>query len=125
MKQTIASAIAGKLIAVDNCAKSGNSEWEQKHLDAIRSHLASAPSGGGFDCGTEIDLTRSTPQRLVFTTAFHHMDDDGYYDDWSNHEVIVKPCLWSGFSLRITGRNRNEIKDYIHETFSQWLGEEA
>jgi hypothetical protein len=125
MKQTVASAIAGKLIAVENCAKSGNSELEARHLDAIRAYLVSAPCGGGFDSGTEIDLDRSTRDRLVFTTAFHHMNENGYYDGWTNHEVFVKPCLWSGFSIRVTGRNRKEIKDYIHEVFSQWLGEEA
>lgn len=123
---TVAQEISTKLLAIDNCRKSGNTEWEGKHLERLQQLIRdTAPSGSGFDNGTELRLEASDPQKLVFATSFHHMDEHGSYCGWTDHEVIVKPCLWSGFSLRITGRNRNEIKEYIHECFSSWLGQKA
>jgi hypothetical protein len=75
------------------------------------------PSGSGFDNGSTINLKESRPDRLVIDTAFHHMDEHGYYDGWTEHKVIVTPSLQWGYVLRVTGRNRNWIKDYIYEVF--------
>lgn len=82
------------------------------------------PSGSGFDSGTQInDATR--PDRLVLDTAFHHLSEHGYYTGWTEHSVIVTPSLVSGFDLRITGRNRNNIKDYIAEEFDYALRQDV
>lgn len=81
-----------------------------------------APSGSGFDRGTQFNVTRSGDTRLVFNTAFHHMNEHGYYDGWTEHEVIVTPVLSiSGISVRVTGKDKNNIKEYIHDTFYNWL----
>lgn len=112
------SAIASAFAARANCERSGNSEWFDRHtdriLDLVREH---APSGSGFDAGTQIDLDRSRPNRLVFTTEFHHMDD-GSYCGWTSHDAIVTPDLVCGVRIRVTGRDRNGIKDYIADCFS-------
>lgn len=114
--------IARKLAAREACAAKGNWEWESKHGDAIASLIKQyLPSGSGFDSGTKLDAD-STPERLIFHADFHHMDEHGYYDGWSEHTVIVTPSLQWGFDLRVTGRNRNQIKDYIAETFQFALG---
>ncbi len=81
------------------------------------------PSGGGFDAGTKIDEEKSRPERLVFNTEFHHMNEAGYYDGWTQHTVSVKPSFVYGLEIAISGKDRNEIKDYIHESFSQALCE--
>lgn len=78
-----------------------------------------APRGYGFDQGTELCET-STPDRLVFLTAFHHMNSTGYYVGWTHHTVVVTPAF-TGFNIRVTGPNKNGIKDYILETFHHWL----
>jgi hypothetical protein len=83
--------------------------------------METAPSGSGFDAGTQIDEDRS--DTLVFTTAFHHMNEGGYYDGWTEHTVRVKPSLAWGFDLTVSGRDRNDIKDYIADTFACWLNE--
>lgn len=111
------SAIASAMLARANCERSGNSEWFDRHtdriLDLVREH---APSGSGFDSGTSFSFDASRPDRLVFFTSFHHMSEHGYYDGWSEHTVIVTPDF-SGVNIRVTGRDRNDIKDYIGEVF--------
>lgn len=97
-------------------------EWAHKHAERVselvRAHM---PSGSGFDSGTQLDLDASHADKLVFTTSFHHMDDDGYYNGWTEHTVTVVPSLAHKFHIRVSGRNRNDIKDYIAETFGTAL----
>lgn len=121
-------AIARKIQARNNCweHRDTHAEWATRHeqdvLALVKDHL---PSGSGFDSGTEIDLARSSPERLVFATSFHHMNEHGYYDGWSEHEVIVKPSLTWGFDLRVTGRDRRQIKEFIGESFDHDLRQEV
>ena len=84
--------------------------------------LDSAPSGSGFDSGTTLDGLTKTGA-LLFSTAFHHMTGAGYYDGWTYHTVRVIPSLAWGYDLRVTGKDRNGIKDYIADTFACWLNE--
>ena len=110
------------VVAIKNCEETGNQEWEQRHMERavkiVEDHL---PHGSGFDAGTYLDFERSNEDRLIFTTSYHHMDEGGHYDGWSEHEVWVRPHLAFGFTLRITGRDRNDIKDYIGECFHHAL----
>lgn len=114
----LAQAIASKLQAIANCGKSGNTEWISRHTDAVNA-LASEylPSGSGFDSGTDLDWLHSKPERLVFDVAFHHMDEHGGYWCWTHHQVIVTASLVHGLNIRVTGKDRNGIKDYIAEAF--------
>lgn len=82
------------------------------------------PSGSGIDCGTHLG-NESTEKRLVFHFSFHHMHEDGFYDGWTEHKAIVTPSLVDDFNLRITGSNRNEIKDYLYDVFEQALRQEV
>lgn len=114
--------IAAAFEALRNCERAGNDEWMDiwaDRLDSLcRDHL---PSGSGFDNGTELERDTSRPDRLVFLAGFHHMNDSGFYDGWTHHRVVVSPAFVSGFDIRVTGRDRRGIKDYIAETFSQAL----
>ena len=117
----LASLVRARL----NCEETGNREWFQKYEERIEELVKNyMPSGSGFDCGTKIDLDKSTPEKLVFYTDFHHMNEVGYYDGWTEHRITVRPSLAFGFTLTISGRNRNEIKDYIHQAFDCALNEE-
>jgi len=49
----------------------------------------------------------------------------GYHDGWTDHQLIVTPSLQFGFHIRITGKDRNQTKDYLHETFQYALSEEV
>lgn len=82
------------------------------------------PRGSGFDSGTQFDFDKSKSNRLVFNTEFHHMNSNGYYDGWTSHNVTIKPDLVFGFTIAISGRDRNEIKDYIADAFHHALSSE-
>lgn len=88
-------------------------------LEHINSKL---PSGSGFNAGSTFEIDSSSTDRLVFNTSFHHMNDVGYYDGWTGHNVIVTPSFDS-FDIRITGKNKNDIKAYIGEMFHDVLSE--
>lgn len=111
--------------AYHRCVAAKNSEWETRWKEQIESIVADHfPRGSGFDSGTKLDIDESHDDRLVFATSFHHMNEDGMYDGWTEHMVIVTPSLGLDFRLKVTGRNRNEIKEYICECFSESLSTE-
>lgn len=115
-------AIACALAAQKNCLQSGNLEWRDRWGNELHKLTLALPSGSGFDCGTTIMRPESTDRRVVLETSFHHMDDAGGYDGWTAHLVVVTPSF-DGFDLRVTGRNRNDIKEYIADVFYGALGQ--
>lgn len=125
MAKKVYQRIAELLTAIENCENNGNHEWKAKHKatlkDLVGEHM---PSGSGFDNGTVL-VPESTPNRLVFRTDYHHMDTHGVYDGWTGHDIIVKGDLLMGFTMRITGRNRNDIKDQIAMDFGHALNQET
>ena len=128
MKQLLYQRLAGLVRAYGNCLNSANTEWESKHKDTIeelvKNHM---PSGSGIDCGTKLDLDaslRADGNKLYFTFSFHHMNENGYYCGWSDYRAIVSADLQSGFKLKITGRDINDIKSYLYDTFSYALEKE-
>lgn len=117
-KRAVYAAIASAFQARLNCEQNGNIDWQVAHGDRINRLVDwYLPRGAGFDSGTTFDYEASTPQRLVFQTSFHHMNDGGYYDGWTEHTVIVTPTF-DGVNVRVTGRDRNDIKDYIADLFT-------
>lgn len=124
MKQALYKHLASKLDALENCIKTHNTQWEEIHEDTILGIVKNyMPSGSGIDAGTKIDLDNSTGKRIVLTFGFHHMTE-GMYDGWTEHKAIVVPSLVHDFELRITGSNRNDVKDYLYQTFEYALRQE-
>jgi hypothetical protein len=119
-------ALARKMAALRGCEETGNAEWAEKHTDAINSIVDEKfPSGSGWDNGTAFHMDESTGEKLVFSGSFHHMNEGGMYDGWTDHTIIVRPSLEFGSDIRVTGRDRNEIKGYIGEMFSEALGQDV
>lgn len=48
------------------------------------------------------------------------MDEHGGYDGWTKHKIKITPTF-SGFDIYINGKNRDNIKDYLHDIFSQFI----
>lgn len=113
--------IASLITARQNCYNTGNTEWFDRHEDALQEINSLLPSGSGFDSGSRIDLQKSNGEKICITTAFHHMNDNGMYTNWSDHVVTVKPSLQFGFLLSISGKDFNDIKEYIVDIFSDVL----
>ena len=111
--------------AKTNCEENGAEYVDQyhKHHKTIETILENAPSGSGFDSGTEF-LGINPNQELVFKTSFHHMDEMGGYDGWTEHGVKIIPHLGFGFHIKISGTNKNDIKEYISDVFHEWLNAE-
>ena len=117
MSRTLASILAATVDARLTCLKTGN-DWADKHTGMlvylVREFM---PSGSGIDTGMEIDLAKSTGERLVFHTAFHHMDEHGSYAGWTEHTVTVRASLFLGLVITVSGRDQNDIKDYLADVF--------
>lgn len=107
-------ALARAFQQLRNCEQSGNTEWRDKTAKRIVALCKHLPSGSGLDNGCKL-LDGSGPDKLIFRCDFHHMDEHGSYCGWTEHLVVVTPSLQDGISLRITGRNRDGVKDIIHE----------
>jgi hypothetical protein len=108
-------------------------EYPESYLSKVRAESASdtlrhiereiLPSGSGFDCGTTIDLDESDPEKIVLRVNYHHITENGFYDGWTYHRVILTPAF-DGFYLRVTGKNRNGISEFIERLFYDLLSED-
>lgn len=109
-----------------HCMRNNLPAPRQAHTDRIarmvREHM---PSGSGVDDGTALDFDRSTGERLVFICNYHHMNEHGVYDGWTEHTVIVRASLTRDFTLHVTGRDRNDIKAYLGELYHEALSAEV
>ena len=118
------SELAAAIEARRNCdtANPRNTEWFDKWTERIGELVNMLPSGSGIDCGTSIDLDASHNEKIVLGLSFHHMNDGGYYDGWTQHHIVVTPSF-RGINLRISGRDRNQIKEYLYETYHYALSQ--
>lgn len=118
--------IAQAMTGYENCVKSGNSEWQEKHKAYIEKLVKDyMPSGSGIDTGTKFNFELSSSEKLVFTFSFHHMNSHGEYDGWTYHTVRVTASLPFGFSVHINGGNKNNIKSYLGEIIHEALNKEV
>jgi hypothetical protein len=111
------------VVAMRNCEKSGNTEWQERHERTISDLVYRyMPSGSGWDCGTKFDTAEWTESKMTFYGSYHHMDDGGYCG-WTDHTITIRPSF-DGIDMTISGRDRNEIKDYLHDCFWTALTQE-
>lgn len=123
MSKSVAQAIAVLVEARLNCIKHKNTEVadfnEERLLKIVKETM---PSGSGIDNGVKIDLDKCTKNKLVFNFDYHHMNRNGYYDGWTDHTLTVTP-EFNGFDMKISGRDKNQTKEYLYDLFSGVLGE--
>jgi hypothetical protein len=132
MKRTVIQHIAGQISRLENTrrtletytdaptrqhALANHMDAQQRLADLAREHL---PSGSGFDAGSAVIEHESKSDKIVIKAHFHHMTDNGFYWGWTAHKVIVRPAF-DGVDIRVTGRDRDNIKDYIADTFHHAL----
>jgi hypothetical protein len=102
-------------------------EWHDRACWRLDRLVDMLPHGSGIDSTSEIidyKMDKNGNCTMVsFRSDYHHMNADGYYDGWTQHTVKVYPD-WAGVRLNITGRNRNDIKDYLHATWDYALSQD-
>ena len=62
---------------------------------------------------------------MMIMTILTYDNEAGYYMNWSHHVVTVLPSLQNDITLRISGRNVNEIKDHLWCVFEDSLKAEV
>ena len=125
MKTTLISKIALIVQARQNCKKDNPNGyiWFEKHTDYLEEiNKKYLPHGSGIDHGCKIDLELSNEKRIVITFGYHFMDENGYYDGWIDYKLIIKPSF-QGIDMKITGRDKNWIKEYLYSTFNYCLNQ--
>jgi len=102
--------------------------YNEYHLDRLNELLDKLPTGSGIDAGTTIAFEECRWNKIVFNSAFHVMDDRGFYDGWIEFKVIVRPSF-GGFDLKIEPLQRkryfdNHVHDYVFDVFHDALDSE-
>ena len=118
--KTLAAWIAETSDWAERAENNLNAQWgdiARTRLDQLVNML---PSGSGIDSGTK--LISASASRIVLECSFHHMNENGYYDGWTEHRITVRPTFDS-LDINISGRNRNDIKEYLHEVYALALAE--
>jgi hypothetical protein len=82
------------------------------------------PHGSGLDGMVCVDLTRSKSNKIFIDVEYHHMNEVGMYDGWTNHSIVVTPTFF-GVDIRVTGKDRNSIKEYLADLFHSALMDEV
>ncbi len=90
--------------------------------DRVDRILACLPRGSGIDAGTTV--VSVTDKQIVLTAGYHHMNEGGYYDGWTEHTIRVRPSLMLGMTVTVSGPNRNNIKDYLQELYMRVMEQE-
>jgi hypothetical protein len=123
MKTKLIAKIYRTLQAEDSCKKVNNTQWQKNHsyyLDELEKNYL--PHGSGIDSGCTIDR-EFKKDRIVINVPFHNMDENGFYCGWSEFKIICKP-EFDSISLRITGKDKYYVKDYLYDLFHNCLEQE-
>jgi hypothetical protein len=123
MKTKLIARIYRTLQAMDNCTKDNKPGWCKNHsyyLDELEKNYL--PHGSGIDSGCTIDR-EFKKDCVIINVPYHNMDENGYYCGWSEFKVICKP-EFDGIYLKITGKDKYYVKDYLYSVFANCLEEE-
>ena len=119
--KTLVGHIACAVNSMARCNSNGNAyadKWE-----SLLAHIEKdiLPRGSGFDCGCRIERSPRNPAYVQIAFSFHHMDESGRYDGWTEHTATFKPDFETGFSLHLSGKDHNSAKEYFSDILSELL----
>lgn len=97
-----------------------NTALKAKELASLNELL---PKGNGIEAGCAI-LLKSTRNKIVIDTAYNHPNGSYVATRWTNHQVVVTPAFEGEINIRITGKNENDIKDFLFDVFREALMKE-
>jgi len=126
MEKQVYKQLSSSFMAYKHCVFSENQTFidihEKRLYDIAENHL---PAGSGFDVGTLFDFEKSRDDRLVLQSSYHPLNEAGFYEEWIDFEVVIKPSLAFDFTIDVKGRfgTRQDIKEYILDTMHYYLNE--
>ena len=124
--------IASKIHVIENCNESNNDDWMTRHSNSlieIANHYL--PHGSGIDSGCNID-DNSTQDKIIINSAYHAMDENGFYCGWIHFDVIVIASLEFNIDVEFDNiENDSDFDDWdieslfdcLHQTFDYALRE--
>ena len=118
--KTLAAWIAETADWAERAQNNANAQWGDIAQDRLAQLVDLLPSGSGIDNGTKLESADAS--KIVLTAGFHHMNDGGYYDGWTEHRITIRP-RFDGIDVTVSGRNRNDIKEYLGELYHAALSE--
>lgn len=75
MGKMVIECLASYVDAFHRSVKNGNDEWQGEWSDRINVITREAlPSGSGIDNGCCVELYKSTVDKIVINTKFHHIE---------------------------------------------------
>jgi len=106
--------MVGRIMAIENCKKAGDTEWEETHNIALKALMEFLPHGSGIDAEWTID-DKSSDNKLILHNSYHVMDDSGFYTRWVDFTANITPSLQFGYRVNITGNfgRDQDLKDYL------------
>jgi len=116
-RTNVIDEISGCIEMVKRATLNNSPIWKQSAQERLKHLEDCLPSGSGIDCGTKIDIEASTQNKIVLFVEYHHMNDGGFYDGWTAHTITITPTFHS-YEMKISGRNRNNIKDYLSDVYT-------
>lgn len=107
--------LSATIQAYKNClaANPQNTEWAKKHRETLMRLVDLLPYGSGIE-SLEVDFEKSHLEKIIVYLSFHHMNADGFYCGYTDHTITITPSFHDGVNLRISGSNRQDIKEYLH-----------
>jgi len=98
-----------------------NNEWVEVWEKNINELIETLPHGSGVDGETKFNYEESKNDKLIINSAYHFMDDNGFYDGWTDIQIILKPD-WSRVDLNVKGifpKKYSDIRNYLEELFME------
>ena len=126
MNRLVYQELASSFIARENCIKVKNDTWYDRHEGKIEYIINNIfPHGSGLDGKTEIIYEKCNENKLVFSSEYHCMNENGYYDEWVRFLVKVTADLSFGYKLQIVGNfgKYSHVKDYLHDLYYYHLSQ--
>ncbi|MFY7937382.1 MAG: hypothetical protein ACOVOQ_08395 [Flavobacterium sp.] len=76
--------------------------------------------GNRIEAGCVISL-KSTKKRIVIDTLYWHTNDSDETSRCTAHQVVITPSFEDEINIRITGKNEDNVKEYLHNIFRESL----
>ena len=97
----------------------------ENEIDNIMKNVL--PHGSGIDDGCSFNYNKSQNNRLVINSAYHCMNENGYYDGWVDFTVVLTPDFELDYTLNIRGNfgKYGHVKDYLYQIFGDSFDQEV